>query len=208
MPAFPPISDTERALLRAVVAAPGDDAPRLVYADWLDEHNQPDRALVIRRMVAVPSYVFVWNQSARAQRPRHRHKADRKANVNLKRDVSVVCREEWGRFPAVERVVVNRGFAIGVTVRTWSFLTHAADLFYRHPIRSVVFSNLWTFPSAVRPGYQDAVVEAEGAGTNHWPAALFPELTAPSRVFYRLREEAEADLSDRAVAFGRMSAGE
>ncbi|MBN9120227.1 MAG: TIGR02996 domain-containing protein [Planctomycetes bacterium] len=28
----------ERALYRAVLAAPHDDAPRLVYADWLDEH--------------------------------------------------------------------------------------------------------------------------------------------------------------------------
>jgi uncharacterized protein (TIGR02996 family) len=29
---------TQRALLKAVAAAPQDDAPRLVYADWLDEH--------------------------------------------------------------------------------------------------------------------------------------------------------------------------
>jgi uncharacterized protein (TIGR02996 family) len=36
------------ALLRAVVANPDDDAPRLVYADWLDEHGDPDRAEFIR----------------------------------------------------------------------------------------------------------------------------------------------------------------
>jgi uncharacterized protein (TIGR02996 family) len=29
---------TQRALLKAIAAAPHDDAPRLVYADWLDEH--------------------------------------------------------------------------------------------------------------------------------------------------------------------------
>lgn len=29
---------TQRALLKAVAAAPNDDTPRLVYADWLDEH--------------------------------------------------------------------------------------------------------------------------------------------------------------------------
>ncbi len=38
----------EAALLRAVVAAPDDDTPRLVFADWLDEHGQPDRAEFIR----------------------------------------------------------------------------------------------------------------------------------------------------------------
>jgi uncharacterized protein (TIGR02996 family) len=36
------------ALLAAVRADPADDAPRLVYADWLDEHGQPERAEFIR----------------------------------------------------------------------------------------------------------------------------------------------------------------
>ena len=35
-------------LLRAVIAAPDDDAPRLVYADWLDEQGDSDRAAFIR----------------------------------------------------------------------------------------------------------------------------------------------------------------
>src|SRR5688572_5456689 len=36
------------ALLRAIIDNPADDAPRLVYADWLDEHGDPDRAEFIR----------------------------------------------------------------------------------------------------------------------------------------------------------------
>jgi uncharacterized protein (TIGR02996 family) len=36
------------AFLRAVLAAPEDDAPRLVFADWLDEHGETDRAEFIR----------------------------------------------------------------------------------------------------------------------------------------------------------------
>jgi uncharacterized protein (TIGR02996 family) len=35
-------------LLAAVLDSPSDDAPRLVYADWLDEHGQADRAEFIR----------------------------------------------------------------------------------------------------------------------------------------------------------------
>ena len=31
----------DEAFIRAVVAAPGDEAPRLVYADWLDERGDP-----------------------------------------------------------------------------------------------------------------------------------------------------------------------
>jgi uncharacterized protein (TIGR02996 family) len=36
------------ALLRAICDAPDDDLPRLVFADWLDEHGDPTRAEFIR----------------------------------------------------------------------------------------------------------------------------------------------------------------
>ena len=38
----------ETALLAAIVAFPDEDTPRLVYADWLQEDGQPDRAEFIR----------------------------------------------------------------------------------------------------------------------------------------------------------------
>src|SRR5262249_20269221 len=34
--------------LQAVLDAPDDDAPRLIYADWLDDHGDPARAEFIR----------------------------------------------------------------------------------------------------------------------------------------------------------------
>jgi uncharacterized protein (TIGR02996 family) len=43
----------EEALLRAVIADPDDDAPRLIYADWLDEHGDSDRAEFIRLQCAI-----------------------------------------------------------------------------------------------------------------------------------------------------------
>src|SRR5262245_63054098 len=39
---------TDEPLYRAVVAAPDDDAPRLVLADWYEEHGQPERSAFIR----------------------------------------------------------------------------------------------------------------------------------------------------------------
>ena len=48
MPALP---DDQRALLAAVIAAPDDDTPRLVYADWLDDHGDPVQADYIRESV-------------------------------------------------------------------------------------------------------------------------------------------------------------
>ncbi|HJZ93342.1 MAG TPA: TIGR02996 domain-containing protein [Gemmataceae bacterium] len=38
-------------LLRAICETPDDDAPRLVYADWLEEHGDADRAEFIRMHV-------------------------------------------------------------------------------------------------------------------------------------------------------------
>ena len=42
------MNPTERALLDAVLATPEDDLPRLVYADWLEENGNPERAAFIR----------------------------------------------------------------------------------------------------------------------------------------------------------------
>jgi uncharacterized protein (TIGR02996 family) len=40
-----------KAFLDDIVANTDDDTPRLVYADWLDEHDQPERAEFIRAQV-------------------------------------------------------------------------------------------------------------------------------------------------------------
>jgi uncharacterized protein (TIGR02996 family) len=45
------MSPDERALLAAVCAAPADDTPRLVYADWLDDAGRGERAEFIRCQV-------------------------------------------------------------------------------------------------------------------------------------------------------------
>lgn len=45
------IPDELAALVRAVVAHPDEDTPRLVLADWLDEHGEPARAEFIRLQI-------------------------------------------------------------------------------------------------------------------------------------------------------------
>jgi uncharacterized protein (TIGR02996 family) len=41
------------ALLAAICEAPQDDVPRLVYADWLEEHGDQNRADFIRGQIAL-----------------------------------------------------------------------------------------------------------------------------------------------------------
>src|SRR5688572_11118603 len=61
------------ALLRAIVANPADDLPRLVYADWLDEHGDPARAEFVRVQCGL----------ARTDEadPRYRHLEDREHDL-------------------------------------------------------------------------------------------------------------------------------
>jgi uncharacterized protein (TIGR02996 family) len=76
----------EEAFLRAIADAPDDNAPRLVYADWLDEHNQPQRAeyarLASRRHVQgalerlreiAPYMDPIWTSRVRPGDPRLHH---------------------------------------------------------------------------------------------------------------------------------------
>lgn len=45
------MTDDGSALLAAIIAHPAEDTPRLVYADWLDENGQHERAEFIRVQV-------------------------------------------------------------------------------------------------------------------------------------------------------------
>ena len=63
------MTDTD-ALLDAIFANPGDDTPRLVYADWLEEHGHPEYADFIRlccRAEGEPS----WDVRYQLNRERH-----------------------------------------------------------------------------------------------------------------------------------------
>lgn len=42
------MTNTEAGLLDDIIANPADDVPRLIYADWLEEHGQEERAEFIR----------------------------------------------------------------------------------------------------------------------------------------------------------------
>lgn len=51
----------EEALIRAIVNNPGEDTPRLVYADWLDDHDDP-RSVYLR---AESEWAKPWREGHR-----------------------------------------------------------------------------------------------------------------------------------------------
>ncbi|HJZ94439.1 MAG TPA: TIGR02996 domain-containing protein [Gemmataceae bacterium] len=193
------------AFLAAIHAAPEDAAPRLVYADWLDEHGQPGRADLIRRMCRVPTYVFTW--SRRARHGRHVHAESVGAIRGLRGRAETVYRDEWARLPGVELIQVCRGFIEYIDIRALPFLAHAGDIFARHPIVAVGLCGLHTWMSASRPGEYEGVLQPGRSDDRHWPLELFPEYAAGTSVFYADHDMLILDLSRRAAGYGRRMAG-
>jgi uncharacterized protein (TIGR02996 family) len=123
---------TQDAFLQAIIANPDDDAPRLIYADWLDEHGQSERAEFIRAQIEL----------ARPPAPRtrtRRRELERRVKALWKRHGADWARERGGgsdRLPDWER-----GFC--AQYGTADFTTLAAELPRRlaeAPIRHVA---LW-----------------------------------------------------------------
>jgi uncharacterized protein (TIGR02996 family) len=113
----------EEGLLQSILAAPDDDGVRLVYADWLDEHGQPERAEFIRAQVAL--------ESEPELSPRWRELYARSEKL-LKGRVTKWCPplENLGAQPAY-----RRGFVESVVTSTRLFVRRAADLFAKVPLR-------------------------------------------------------------------------
>jgi uncharacterized protein (TIGR02996 family) len=118
----------EAALLAAVVASPDDDLPRLVFADWCDEHGQPERAEFIRLQIENHRSGSRDGTSPAAHRIAelfHKHQAEWMA------DLPKVFRENarsW-RF--------RRGFLEDLPITAAGFARLTKKVWARHPIQEV-----------------------------------------------------------------------
>jgi uncharacterized protein (TIGR02996 family) len=119
------------AFLRAICASPDDDTPRLVFADWLDDHGEPQRAEFIR--------VQCEMEQAEEFGPRWRELDKRQRKLLL------ANRAKWSAELA-NRGVMNaesrRGFVHEVTIYSKRFAAEAEKLLAAAPIRQVKFADL------------------------------------------------------------------
>jgi len=124
------------AFLRAIRAAPDDDLPRLIYADYLDDHGDP-RGEFIRLQI---------------ERPRLPREDARRAEFKAREDELLRrYREEWeGPLAAVvSHAVFRRGFIDDVLVMAEAFLAHARTLFGWAPIRTVKLRGTFRYVGAI-----------------------------------------------------------
>lgn len=115
--------------LAAVCANPDDDAPRLVYADWLEEHGDSARAEFIRLQIEM------------AHLPKHSDKREQ-LDSRQKRLFSS-HRKQWAApFKGIaDRYEFTGGFVTSVTMPAERFDAVAETLFRLAPLRWVTFTN-------------------------------------------------------------------
>jgi uncharacterized protein (TIGR02996 family) len=151
------------ALLAAVFAAPAEDTPRLVYADWLDEHGEETYAEFIRVQIAL---------ARDGERSPERARLKQRESAVWKR-----LKRRWADlFAAIlpEKRCFTRGFHDGTAegrmqVSADTFVAHSAAWWPRLPFRQLTVTAVTQFPDEVldcdylrRLGWLDLFVSGVG----------------------------------------------
>jgi uncharacterized protein (TIGR02996 family) len=129
-------TDTDTAFLRTILANPDDDAPRLIYADWLDEQGDADRAEFIRlqiRLAHLPS-----------DHPEQRSLQSRSEELQYDHHVEWV--NQLPQFEGVNWEVFDRGFISAAKFEhPDAYFAHARKVFAAAPIRELrLHQFFWT----------------------------------------------------------------
>jgi uncharacterized protein (TIGR02996 family) len=131
---------TDESFLQAIRAELDDDAGRLIYADWLQEQDDParvERGEFIRVQCELarlsPDDSRRVNLETRAEALVARHW---EAWIGpLRRLIASSNRVSYDAFPRKTSLVFQRGFIEDVTLPAPAFLAGAADLFRLTPLR-------------------------------------------------------------------------
>jgi uncharacterized protein (TIGR02996 family) len=155
--------DEAEPLLAAVLAAPEDDAPRLVFADWLSERGDPRGELILV-------------QCQLAKQPAHgRGRAELMARESV---LLAKHGDEWRASMAslADEVVLRRGFIDELWFRDEDcigrFVTAAPHVFGHVPVRVIVLA----------PAASQTVPDAEGWYEEIPPAFAAADLRALASV--------------------------
>jgi uncharacterized protein (TIGR02996 family) len=152
------------AFLADVLATPLDDAPRLIYADWLEDAGDPDRAEFVRvqcELAQTPAVLragtavtgrdggFLGLLEHDLPNPRHEDLRRRQRELVRANGLAWVKGLPGARHWSVEgrgdcfdaRCAFRRGFVESVTLPADAFLEHAAALFAAAPLLEVTLAD-------------------------------------------------------------------
>jgi uncharacterized protein (TIGR02996 family) len=199
-------------LLRAVIEAPADDGPRLVYADWLEDNGEPERAEFIRIQIAM-----------------HRHETAPAINVNTyivrSRRLMMTGRvaelldshgyfwvndpREWPISMVLGKdcVTFRRGFVEEWRMRLADWLDHGPVLVKRHPLARMEVTDRRAHHNAAGCFLWEMAIDVGVEGSHFLPESIYRRLKGwvydPHCGWcraYRTRVEAVNALSDACLA--------
>jgi anti-anti-sigma factor len=176
---IPPVDPTDEAFLETIRDEPEDDAVRLIYADWLDEQGQPERAEFIRLQI---------------ERARLPADSPQMPGMCAREREFLDCHgREWAGAvcPLVERYVFHRGFVEEVTLSWMGLAEHSRELAQRALVRRLRVRPTW----GINPVPFAALVESP----------LLPRLAEIDLRGNRIEDEMMAVLA-RLPSVGRLSA--
>jgi uncharacterized protein (TIGR02996 family) len=147
---------TRDALYRAILDNPEDDTPRLVFADWLEEHGESDRAELIRTQIerdrlGEPAKHCNFGDVRRPRRLTPKEAKRRDRLLARENELWQENEEAWtAELPVLNGIDWDRpqrGFVEGVTAESFrAFRTHARRLFDHIPLRGLRFGPSERFP--------------------------------------------------------------
>jgi len=124
---------TQDALLCSILTSSQDDTPRLVYADWLEENGEPERAEFIRVQVGLAN-LSKKDISGSPVNPTHRIIDSRKSELRrrereLRTDEN---KAKWYPVTYFNRLSAqdSRGFIDSITLSWSDWLLHEAALYW------------------------------------------------------------------------------
>jgi uncharacterized protein (TIGR02996 family) len=125
-----PMPDDD-AFLRAIIDNPDDDLPRLVYADWLDEHGDPQRAELIR----VQCELAALSGDENGLGP---------LGTRERRLLQAHFERWFAPFASFSHVPsFRRGFVESFTTSVGALLRHAEQVWSLTPLQGVTFVDAW-----------------------------------------------------------------
>lgn len=205
-------------LLRRILEVPEDDAARLVYADWLEENGDPDKAEYIRLEVELEASIISKTKLS----PDRKHHVLSRTTVLHRR----IANRSRYQLPKKAALQWNRGFIDSLLLPIDYFWNRQRlmALFRRHPITEVTLFGC-------KPSRTELTDSAGTVVEWHWwegchrsqyaslPKQLLINLPAKYRscldassgpiehVGYKSEREAKAALNVACVKYGRKLVG-
>jgi uncharacterized protein (TIGR02996 family) len=124
---------TDQDFLQAVLDHPDDDGPRLVFADWLDDHGRPERAEFIRLQCEAERLAGDDPRCARLLARADRLLAEKGAEQGWAGPLARLA----------ARLEYRRGFVEAVELECGALLANADAVFGSSPIRLLEVGFAW-----------------------------------------------------------------